>query len=163
MTEKDYTSKGAKADLKSKASNQPKAAKLKKDAAKAEKEDIWSEEAVSSKKAAAEKKETKKEKAIFVPKASHEKTESGMELNEVLIFPLISEKAVGAIEAQNKITFIVNQKASKIDIRTAIEKLYAVKVESVQTLRDNQGRKKAIVKLGKAFKAQELATKLGVV
>jgi ribosomal protein uL23 len=158
-----------------------------------EKTDIWSEEAVGEKPKAqaqkakpTQKPEKKKEEKtnakkeekqagkkipeiiekkspkITVAKAG-EKTESGIELGEVLYFPLISEKAVGAIEAQNKITFIVNKKASKTDVKNAVEKLYGVKIESVNTMRDPQGRKKAIVRLNKAFKAQELATKLGVI
>ena len=149
---------------------------------KKEKVDIWSEEAVQGRtpkpknekkekteKAAKEKKivekraEKKGVKKETLQKIIPENTLSGLELSEVIVFPLISEKAVGSIEKENKITFIVNQKASKTDVRNAVETLYAVKVVSVNTVRDAQGRKKAIVTLDKKFKAQELATKLGVI
>jgi len=103
------------------------------------------------------------EKIKFVPAAIGEKTESGMKLSDVIFYPLVSEKSVGAIESQNKITFIVRQESSKQDVRNAVEKLYGVRVQSIKTLRDMHGRKKAIVRLSKEFKAQELATKLGVV
>jgi ribosomal protein uL23 len=81
---------------------------------------------------------------------------------DVLLFPLITEKAVNMIEAENKICFVVNKKAGKKDVKNAVETLYNVKVDSVKTLNDLKGRKKAIVKINKKFKADELATKLGV-
>ncbi len=87
----------------------------------------------------------------------------GLELHDVIEYPLISEKAVGLIESQNKVAFIVNKKATKTLVRSAVEKLYAVKVDSVKTIIDQKGRKKAIVKLNPKFRASDLATKLGVI
>jgi len=81
---------------------------------------------------------------------------------EIIIHPLISEKAVNMIEAENKICFIVNDKANKHDIKKTIEEAYKIKIESVRILRDRKGRKKAIVKLTKEFKAGDIAIKLGV-
>ncbi|MFA4906898.1 MAG: 50S ribosomal protein L23 [archaeon] len=86
-----------------------------------------------------------------------------LELHDVIEYPLISEKAVGLIESQNKVVFIVNKKATKTLVRNAVEKLYAVKVDSIQTIIDQKGRKKAIVKLNPKFRASDLATKLGVI
>lgn len=85
-----------------------------------------------------------------------------LELTEVLLFPLISEKAVNMIETENKICFIANKLATKTEIKKSVETLYNVKVDSVKTINDLKGRKKAIVKINKKFKADELATKLGV-
>ena len=81
---------------------------------------------------------------------------------EILIHPLVSEKAVNMIESQNKLTFIVNLKSTKKEIKKAVESLHKVKVDSVQIVNDQKGRKKAIVKINKAFKADDVATKLGV-
>ena len=81
---------------------------------------------------------------------------------EVIIHPLISEKAVNMIEAENKICFIVNEKADKKKVKETVEKLYKVKTENIRMLRDRKGRKKAIVKLKKEFKAGDVAIKLGV-
>lgn len=81
---------------------------------------------------------------------------------EIIIHPLISEKAVNMIEAENKICFIVNDKANKHDIKKTIEEAYKIKIESVRIVRDRKGRKKAIVKLTKEFKAGDIAIKLGV-
>lgn len=81
---------------------------------------------------------------------------------EVVLYPLISEKAVNMIDSENKITFIVDKKATKDEIKKVLETLYGVKVEKVNIIKDMKGRKKAIVKLNKSSKAEELATKLGV-
>ena len=81
---------------------------------------------------------------------------------EVIIHPLVTEKAVNMIEAENKLTFIVNDNSSKSEIKKVLQEAYGVKVVKVNVIRDMKGRKKAIVKLDKKFKASELATKLGV-
>ncbi len=78
-------------------------------------------------------------------------------------FPLVTEKAVNMIEAENKIVFVVDKSADKPGIRKAIEDLYKVKVKKVNILRDMKARKRAIVTLAKEFKASDLATKLGVI
>ncbi len=82
---------------------------------------------------------------------------------EVVLFPLITEKAVDVIEKENKLTFIVNMKANKRDIKREIEKEFGVKVDRVNLLRDTRGRKKAVVKINKQFKANDIAMKLGVI
>ncbi|HLC35989.1 MAG TPA: 50S ribosomal protein L23 [archaeon] len=82
---------------------------------------------------------------------------------EVVAFPLISEKTVGMIETQNKVSFIVHRNAGKTEIKKAVEELYNVKVIGVNTVLDRKGRKKAVCRLDKKFKAQDVATKLGVI
>lgn len=86
-----------------------------------------------------------------------------MENYDVLLYPLISEKAVNAVEVENKITFVVKKSATKQDIKRALEDAYKVKVDSISILNDNAGRKKAIIKLNKQFKASDLSNKLGMV
>ncbi len=85
------------------------------------------------------------------------------EFHEVILFPLITEKAVNMIEAENKLCFIVAKDATKPEVKKAVEESYAIKVDSVKVLNDRKGRKKAIVKVNKQFKANEIATKLGVI
>lgn len=53
---------------------------------------------------------------------------------DVLIKPVISEKTVGMV-AENKYTFWVNIAANKIEIKTAIEKMFKVKVDNVHTMK----------------------------
>jgi len=81
---------------------------------------------------------------------------------EVILYPLVTEKSVNMIEAENKITFIVNDGATKPEVKKVLEEAYGIKVNKVNVIRDMKGRKKAIVQVDKKFKASELATKLGV-
>jgi large subunit ribosomal protein L23 len=83
-------------------------------------------------------------------------------VQEVIRYPLISEDAVTLIESENKITFIVDAEASKNDIRRAVEELYEVKVDRVNSVLTPEGRKKAFVKLAPDYKASDLAVRLGV-
>jgi len=82
---------------------------------------------------------------------------------EIILFPLITEKAVDAIERENKITFIVDKKAEKKEIKDEVEKQFKVKVDKVNVLNDMKGRKRAIVQINKKFKANDIAMKLGVI
>ena len=82
--------------------------------------------------------------------------------NEVIKYPLISEDAVTLLEAENKITFIVDRRSDKHDVKRAVEGLYEVRVDQVRTLITPEGDKKAFVKLTPDFKAADLAVKLGI-
>ena len=53
---------------------------------------------------------------------------------QILIKPLITEKADLLSENLNQYTFIVDKKANKIEIKKAIEKMYSVEVDSVNTM-----------------------------
>ncbi|MDO8427589.1 MAG: 50S ribosomal protein L23 [Candidatus Diapherotrites archaeon] len=82
---------------------------------------------------------------------------------EILLHPLVSEKAVHTIESENKIVFNVHKQASKPEVKKVLESLYQVKVDKVNIVNDMKGRKKAIVKLKKEFKANDLATRLKII
>ncbi len=60
---------------------------------------------------------------------------------DVIIAPVITEKATGASE-HNKVIFKVALSATKPQIKEAVEKLFDVKVKSVNTLR-RRGKWKA--------------------
>lgn len=51
----------------------------------------------------------------------------------VLIKPLVTEKSNQIIESQNKYAFLVDKKATKINIKNAIESFFNVNVISVNT------------------------------
>jgi len=53
---------------------------------------------------------------------------------QILIKPVISEKAEQLSEKKNQYTFVVNKKANKIEIKNAVEDFYNVTVASVNTL-----------------------------
>jgi large subunit ribosomal protein L23 len=80
----------------------------------------------------------------------------------ILLYPLLTEKAIGKIESENKLVFIVDRRSSKRQIQWATEKAFSVKVVNVKTMIDNNGRKKAWVKLSKEYPATEIATRLGM-
>ncbi|GBC70283.1 50S ribosomal protein L23 [Candidatus Calditenuaceae archaeon HR02] len=75
---------------------------------------------------------------------------------------VVTQDAVSLIERENKLTFIVDINATKRDIKLAVERIYEVKVERVNTLITPRGEKKAFVKLAPDYKASDIATRLGV-
>ena len=52
---------------------------------------------------------------------------------DVLIAPVVSEKSYGLLDA-NKYTFLVRPDANKTEIKIAVEKVFNVKVTSVNTI-----------------------------
>jgi len=67
------------------------------------------------------------------------------------------------LETENKLVFVVNNRATKRDIRRAVEELYEVVVEKVNVAITPKGEKKAFVKLHPDYKAVDVAIKLGVI
>ncbi len=55
--------------------------------------------------------------------------------NDILIKPIITEKMTQAGDDFNQYGFIVSQQANKIQIRKAVEEMYGVTVEAVNTMR----------------------------
>jgi large subunit ribosomal protein L23 len=81
---------------------------------------------------------------------------------EMVKEPYITEKTFNMIERENKLTFIVADKANKRDVADSLQSLYASDVTDVNTFRTVRG-KKAVVKFGAPEGARDLATKLGLV
>ena len=52
---------------------------------------------------------------------------------EILIKPIITEKMTSQSEKLNRYGFVVAKTANKLEIKAAIEKMYGVKVDSVNT------------------------------
>jgi len=59
---------------------------------------------------------------------------------DVLVAPVVSEKSYGLLD-ENKYTFIVAPDANKTEIKIAVEKVFGVKVLSVNTM-NRQGKNK---------------------
>jgi len=85
-----------------------------------------------------------------------------MKVHEVILYPLMTEEASRLIETENKLVFIVDRRANKKEIKRAVEELYDVKVEKVNTCITPKGLKKAFVKLKPTYKAADVAIKLGI-
>ncbi|HYE90203.1 MAG TPA: 50S ribosomal protein L23 [Terriglobales bacterium] len=86
---------------------------------------------------------------------------------DIIIRPLMTEKSMRQKEEQNTVTFRVRPDANKVEIRTAIEQVFNVKVADVRTasfegkmkrMGKHQGRradwKKAIVTLAPGHKIE---------
>lgn len=57
-----------------------------------------------------------------------------MKPSDVLIKPILSEKANKQSEKMNRYTFVVARKANKLEIKKAVESFYNVQVEEVNTM-----------------------------
>ncbi|MEE1620560.1 50S ribosomal protein L23 [Zafaria sp. Z1313] len=60
--------------------------------------------------------------------------------HDVIIAPVVSEKSYGLID-EGKYTFLVDPRSNKTEIKLAVEKIFNVKVESVNTI-NRAGKRK---------------------
>ena len=60
---------------------------------------------------------------------------------KIILRPLMTERTFDQIARENKLCFMVHDKASKTQIASAVEALYEVKVRTVNTLRCIEGRR----------------------
>ncbi len=79
----------------------------------------------------------------------------------ILQYPLSSEKIVRIMEAENKIVFTVDRRATKKEIADEFEKQFKFKPVQINT--KIKGNKKiAYIKLKAENSAMDIATKLGL-
>jgi len=67
---------------------------------------------------------------------------------DILLAPVVSEKSYGLLD-EGKYTFLVDPRANKTEIRDAIEKVFGVKVASVNTLYRQGKKRRTRVGVGK--------------
>ena len=67
---------------------------------------------------------------------------------DIIIKPVVSEKSYGLID-EGKYTFYVDPRANKTEIKLAIEKIFGVKVASVNTLNREGKRRRTRFGIGK--------------
>ena len=68
---------------------------------------------------------------------------------EIIVKPIITEKMTKTTEKfSNRFGFIVNKRANKIEIKKAVESLYNVKVDRVNTMNYNGKNKSRYTKSG---------------
>jgi len=79
-----------------------------------------------------------------------------------MIKPITTEKAVRLIELNNTLMFEVDRKKSKTEIKKEIEKIFEIKIDSINTL-IKLNKKIAYIKLNKDNAAIDVATKLGMI
>jgi large subunit ribosomal protein L23 len=62
----------------------------------------------------------------------------GKDPRDILLAPVVSEKSYGLLD-EGKYTFVVDPRANKTEIKIAVERVFGVKVDSVNTL-NRQGK-----------------------
>lgn len=80
----------------------------------------------------------------------------------IIKYALATEKSIRLMESENKIIFVVDKKATKEEIKKAIEEEFKAKVAKVNTHVDAEGVKRAYVKFSIETPAIDIATKLGM-
>lgn len=61
-------------------------------------------------------------------------------MKSIIKKPIITEKATAATEKYNSFAFAVDRTANKLEIKSAVEKMYGVNVVSVRTLTYGGGK-----------------------
>ena len=78
-----------------------------------------------------------------------------MKKYDIIKGPIITEKSSEIAQNNNQITLSVDTKANKIEIKDAIEKLFNVKVESVNTINVRPKKKRVGRYPGKTNKVKK--------
>lgn len=79
---------------------------------------------------------------------------------DIIKAPIITEKSAKICEGGNAIVLSVDTKANKTQIKQAVEKLFNVKVESVNTVNVRPKRKRVGRYVGKTNKVKKAIVKL---
>ena len=85
-----------------------------------------------------------------------------MDPYKIIKNPLSTEKSIRLMDSENKLIFSVDESAKKSDIKEAVEKIFKVKVVSVNTFTTMKGDKRAYVKLSPETPAIDIATEIGM-
>lgn len=83
-------------------------------------------------------------------------------MSGVVKHPIATEKSIRLMESANTLVFMVDKKATKIEIKEAIEKMFTAKVVRVHTTITRMGEKKAYIKFAQETPAIDIATNLGL-
>lgn len=79
---------------------------------------------------------------------------------DIIKAPIVTEKSLELSRKQNTFVFSVDPRASKIEIKEAIEKLFNVEVEKVNTLNTYPKKKRVGRYVGRANKVKKAIVKL---
>ncbi len=83
-----------------------------------------------------------------------------MRERDIIKAPIITEKSASLAQEKNTITFSVDTKANKTEIKNAIEKIFDVKVDSVNTVNVKPKKKRVGRYVGKTNKVKKAIVKL---
>jgi len=85
-----------------------------------------------------------------------------MDPHTIVKYPVSTEKSIRLMESENKLVFRVEIKASKEEIKKAVEELFNAKVIKINTMITTKGEKRAYVKFSPETPAIDIATQLGL-
>ena len=83
-----------------------------------------------------------------------------MRERDIIKAPIITEKSASLAQEKNTITFSVDTKANKTEIKNAVEKIFDVKVDSVNTVNVKPKKKRVGRYVGKTNKVKKAIVKL---
>ena len=94
--------------------------------------------------------------------AKSAKPKAHVEEGGILLYPITTERAIAAIELENKLVFVVSKNATKQQIKKEVETLFKVKASKINTKITPKGIKQAYIRL-KEGKADDIAAALKIV
>ena len=104
---------------------------------------------------------TQQRKPMYSARSAKRQTK--MDKYRILKFPLTTESAMKKIEDNNTLVFIVDKKANKRQIKDAVQKMYEIQCQKINTLIRPDGQKKAYVRLTSDFDALDVANRVGII
>ncbi len=85
-----------------------------------------------------------------------------MELrHRIILHAYVTEKSMDEMERQNKLEFVVDRRASRAEVKAAVEKTYQCKVAKI-TIKIVRIGKIATVKFASGFSAEDIGSRAGV-
>lgn len=105
----------------------------------------------------------------LAPKPKYERSKSGLKMPakfdkySVLVQPLSTEKANKGMTERNTLTFIVHNRANKIQIKKAFKEIFGVAPRAVNTITRPDGKKKAYIRLRPEDEAVGVGSKIGII
>ena len=79
----------------------------------------------------------------------------------VLLHAYVTEKTMDEMERQNKLEFVVDRRANRLQVKKAVEELYSAKVRGV-TIKIGKSGKIATVRFTKDYSAEDIGSRAGV-
>ena len=79
----------------------------------------------------------------------------------ILLHAYVTEKAMDEMERQNKLEFVVERRATRAEVKRAVEELYKAKVAKVNIKIGRPG-KIATVRFTKEFSSEDIGSRAGV-
>eukprot|EP00178_Gracilaria_changii_P007956 TRINITY_DN24673_c0_g1_i1.p2 TRINITY_DN24673_c0_g1~~TRINITY_DN24673_c0_g1_i1.p2 ORF type:complete len:165 (+),score=27.54 TRINITY_DN24673_c0_g1_i1:38-496(+) len=86
-----------------------------------------------------------------------------MDKYNLIKYPLCTESAMKQIEDNNTLTFIVDPRSNKRQIKIAVKELHEIDTVKINTLIRPDGLKKAYVRLPPDVEALEVANRIGII